>query len=80
MTPLARRLTKLEGSLGYDDRDRWIKSLSDEELDAEIAALDSKARHCLEIRGVACADRDIKDVLDRLAEFEKVEAGHVDAA
>ena len=80
MPALATRLAKIENSLGADDMDRRIRSLSDEELDAEIAVLDAKARHCLEIRGVPCADMDIHDVLHRLAEVEKLEADNVDAA
>ncbi len=74
MGALATRLTKLEDSLGDDDVDRWIRSLTDEELKAEIAALDARARQCLEVRGVPCADMDIKDVLDRLVELEAAEA------
>lgn len=80
MSTLANRLTKIEKSLGDDDMDRWIKSLTDEELEAEIAALGAKARHDLELRGVPSADMDIKDVLDRLLEFDRQEAEHVDAA
>ncbi len=69
MAALGIRISKLEGALGADDIERRVRSLSDEQLDAEIARLDEKARHCLEERGVRCADMPITDVLARLEAF-----------
>ena len=80
MNALATRLSKLENSLGDDDTDRRIRSLTDEELQVEIQALYAKARLCLEGRGVSCTDMSDEDVLDGLAELEKQEASCVDAA
>ncbi len=69
MRGLASRVDRLEMRRGADGTERWLRSLSDEQLAAEIARLDEKARHCLEERGVRCADMPITDVLARLEAF-----------
>jgi hypothetical protein len=39
MRSLETRVDRLEQALGKDDMDRWIRSLTDEELDVQIANL-----------------------------------------
>lgn len=73
MSPLAKRIDRLEGTLGADDTDRWLRTLTDEELEAEIERLGVKARQYLEAMGVPCADIEIKDVVARLEEIERAE-------
>jgi hypothetical protein len=66
---VATRLTRLEGRLGGNDTERWLRSLTDEELDAEIAELVSEAKGILAARGVDCADLSTSEVAAHLADL-----------
>jgi hypothetical protein len=80
MTTLATRLGKLESKLGGDDMERYLRSLSDEELEARIREIHGRLRAMLTSHGQECGSMPIQEVVDRLTEMEKAEAGHVDAA
>ena len=74
MTHLQTRISKLEGQLGANDRERWLRSLTDEQLEARIAELDNECRALLTAQGVACDDMPIKEVIAHLEDLEKAGA------
>jgi len=69
---LANRISKLEAVHGMDDRDRWLNSLSDDELDAEIIRVAAQLKASLVADGYPCADWSNEQVT-KLAKV--VEAG-----
>ena len=60
--------------LRADDLERYVRSLSDDEIDARIVELDQAFRVTLASHGVECADMDIHKVMACLADIEKVVA------
>ena len=75
MTALTNRITKLEAAHGKDDMERWLNSLSDEELDARIEELDQSLRTSLTAEGIDCTAMNSKEVCAIVAEFE-ANGGH----
>ena len=49
---ITARIDKLEKSRGGDETERWLRSLTDEQLEAEIARCDAKCREVLSAHGV----------------------------
>ena len=66
----ASRLSRLEGRLGTDSTERLIRSLSDEELDAQIAELTAAAQRALVAHQVDCSEMSIDEVIARLEALE----------
>lgn len=75
MTALTNRITKLEAAHGKDEMERWLNSLSDEELDARIQELDQSLRNGLAAEGIDCTGMTSKEVCAIVAEFE-ANGGH----
>lgn len=70
MTALTNRITKLEAVHGKDDMERWLNSLSDEELGARIEELDQSLRTSLTAEGIDCTGMSSKEVCAVVGEFE----------
>lgn len=77
---LQTRIAKLENARGKDDFERWVRTLTDEQLEAEIAKLDIRLRQHLEQHGVECTDMPIKDVMAQLEVLEAAEAAAASAS
>jgi hypothetical protein len=63
---LSTRIEKLERRQGPDEETRWLRSLSDEELEAQLAELYRQIRMDLAGRGIDCAGLSDHDVAARL--------------
>ncbi len=75
MVHMQVRIAKLEGHLGGDEIDRWVRALTDEQLAEEIASLGAELRGRLTAFGVRCEDMAIDEVAQRLEALETAEAG-----
>jgi hypothetical protein len=64
------RLAKPEKRAGADDIERWLNTLSDEDLEVRIAELDKSLRANLGAEGLDCAGMSSKDVCAVVGEFE----------
>ena len=69
-TMMEARVTKLEGRMGKDDLDRWVRCLSDEELEGRLVEYNKRIRGCLTTAGVACQGLDTKALLALLEKTE----------
>ena len=70
MTALINRITKLEAAHGKDDMDRWLNSLTDEQLEGRITELDQSLRSSLAAEGIECAGMTSDEVCAIVSEFE----------
>jgi hypothetical protein len=70
---VSARLCRLEGRFGADDTERWLRSLTDEQLDADLDGLLSAAKLLLSDRGIECSDMATGEVIARLEEVERSE-------
>jgi hypothetical protein len=70
MRGLASRVDRLEMRRGADGTERWLRSLSDEQLAAEIARCDAKCREVLSAHGVDPSDMSTDDLLPALQALE----------
>lgn len=71
------RVQRLEQRKGEDETDRRLRSLSDEELDEEIARVDAQCRVFLARCGIECVGMPIDQVIVHLTAIEKAEAEKV---
>lgn len=60
---IKQRVSKLEGHLGATEFDRWLKTASDEQLEARIAEVHAEIRRRLEEIGIACAGLSSRELL-----------------
>ena len=74
MPALRSRISKLENHFGADDIDRWLRSLTDEELEAALAEVHLELRRRLEAFGEDAAQMTDEEVVRRLEEIEKANA------
>lgn len=70
MTALMNRVTKLEAAHGKDDMERWLNTLTDEQLEARITELDQSLRASLAAEGIDCASMTPDEVCAIVGEFE----------
>lgn len=69
-TSLNARLARIEHERGSDPLDRWLRSLSDEELDAEIVRVTDEIRGELKARGIACGNAGTDELIHMARELE----------
>jgi len=72
---IMHRVAKLETSIGVHDLDRWVKSLSDKEIEEELDKLAGKIVEYLEGHGVACAGMSAAEVFDAARQYETEHPG-----
>lgn len=68
---LATRVNRLEGKLGADDIERHVRSLTDEELEAQIAAIEALTYAGAEAASIDRVGMTSVQVAERLEELER---------
>lgn len=74
MRGLASRVDRLEMRRGADSTERWLRSLSEEQLAAEIARCDAKCRKVLSAHGVDPSGMSTEDLVPALQALENAAA------
>ena len=74
MRGLASRADRLEMRRGADGTESWLRSLSDEQLAAEIERCDAKCRHVLSAHGVDPSGLSTNDLVRALQALETAAA------
>lgn len=76
MRSVETRIDKLESCFGADDKERYLRSLSDEELEAQIAELTKQLAAVLAQRGVDASQMTTTEVIARVEALEAADIGH----
>ena len=69
MSSISNRVTKLEHARGDDDFNRYLRSLTDEELEQVIAEHDAKLRSQLEAEGIDTSGIPLGSLMELAAFF-----------
>lgn len=70
MTALTNRITKLEAAHGKDGMERWLNTLTDEQLESRIAELDQSLRASPATEGIDCTGMTSNEVCAIVGELE----------
>jgi hypothetical protein len=73
---LASRVNRLEDKLGADDMERYVRSLSDDELGAQIAMLEVRIYAMADAAGIDRSGMTSMQVAERLEELERSSHGN----
>lgn len=68
------RVERLEQRGGEDETSRWLRSLTDEELEAEIERVHGQCRIVLTDCGIDCTNLPMERLIEELAAIEKAQA------